>query len=449
MVAFLTQAQFGVWSIVLTTILTLSWLKQIGVADKYVQQNETDQEAAYQKAFTIELAVSLLFFAAVALALPLYALAYSRPQIVVPGIVLALSVPLSAFESPIWIPYRRMEFLRQRLLSSVDPVTSLAVTALLAVLGAGYWSLVLGVLAGSLFGGIVATVTCPYRLKLRMDRSTLRGYASFSWPLFGIGVSTLIVIQGTLLVSNHLVGLAGVGAIGLAASITSFADGVDGIIGQALYPAVCAVSHRRDKLLEAFVKSNRLALVWAVPFGVGLALFSTDLVHYAFGARWESAAGLLGAMGLVVALSQIAYNYSVFMRAVNETRPMFNLSLMTLVSFFAIGVPLIAAFGLTGYALSWAVMTLFQVVGRCWYMRRLFPGFRIERHLARAIMPSVPAAATVLLARLAEPAHRTPAMVVLELVLYGGVTIAATVAFERPLLSEVASYLRVRPAPVV
>ena len=446
--AFLTQSEFGLWGIVLTTVLTLSWLKQIGVADKYVQQNEPDQEAAFQKAFTMELIVSLAFFAIVAAALPAYALAYGRWQIVAPALVLALSVPISAFESPIWIPYRRMQFVRQRVLSAVDPVVSLVATVALAVAGAGYWSLVLGVVAGSLSGGALATVTSAYRLRLRIDRETARSYASFSWPLFGGGISTLLVVQGAVLVSNRAVGLAGLGAIGLAASITSFADSVDGIIGQALYPAVCAVSHRKDKLLEAFVKSNRLALVWAVPFGVGLALFSSDLVHYAFGPRWHSAAALLGAMGLIAALSQIAYNYSVFLRAVNETRPMFRLALLGVLSFALVTAPLILAFGLTGYALGWGAMTLIQVAGRCWYMARLFDGFRVVRHLVRSIAPSAPAAGVVLLARLAEPAHRTVPLVISELALYALVTVGATLTLERSLIGEMTSYLRGRARPV-
>jgi PST family polysaccharide transporter len=449
--AFLTQAEFGIWGIVLTTILTLSWLKQIGVADKYVQQNERDQELAFQKAFTMELAVSVAFFLLVAAALPAYAVAYGEPGIIAPGLVLALTVPLSAFESPIWIPYRRMQFVRQRVLSAIDPVLALTATIVLAVLGAGYWSLVLGALAGTLAGGLVATLTSAYPVRLRLDRETARSYVSFSWPLLGLGISTLLVVQGSMLVSNWTVGLAGVGAIGLAASITGFADSVDGIISQALYPAVCAVADRKDKLLEAFVKSNRLALVWAVPFGVGLALFSHDFVHYAFGSRWHSAAPLLGAMGLVAALSQIAYNYSVFLRAVNETRPMFRLALLGVASFAFVTAPLILAFGLTGYALGWGALVLIQVAGRCWYMARLFDGFNIARHLGRSIAPSVPAAAAVLLVRLAESGHRTPAMVVCELVLYALVTVGATLTIERSLIGEVTSYLRgrARPAPAV
>src|SRR4051794_24500466 len=198
--AYLTRADFGVWSIVLTTVMTVGWLKQVGVSDKYVQQDEPDQEAAFQKAFTMELATSVGFFVLIAALLPAYSLAYATPKIIVPGIVLALSVPISALESPIWIPYRRMQFARQRTLAAVDPVVALGVTIGLAVAGAGYWALVLGVLAGSVAGATVAVLSCPYPLRLRMDRRTLKEYATFSWPLLGLSLLSLVVVQGMLLV---------------------------------------------------------------------------------------------------------------------------------------------------------------------------------------------------------------------------------------------------------
>jgi polysaccharide transporter, PST family len=447
--AYLTQSQFGTWGIVMTTVLTLSWLKQIGVADKYVQQNEPDQETAFQKAFTMELAVSLGFFVLLAAALPVYAIAYGVPAIILPGLVFAFNVPLSALESPIWIPYRRMQFVRQRVLSSIDPVVALGATISLAVLGAGYWALVLGAVAGSLAGGIAALASCPYPIRLRLDRRTVREYARFSWPLFGVGLSTLAVVQGTMLVSNRAVGLAGLGVIALGASITNFADTVDGVISQALYPAVCAVAHQRDKLYEAFVKSNRLALVWAVPFGVGLALFASDLMRFGFGERWQSAAGVVGAMGLVAALSQVGYNYSVFMRAVNDTRPMMRMALVGVLSFVLVGAPLMLAFGLTGYAIGWAAMMLIQVAGRGYYLARLFSGFQMARHLGRAIAPSVPAALLILGLRLVEPMHRSLGLALAELGLYAAATVAGTAVFERSLMREVAGYLRRRARPPV
>ena len=41
---------------------------------------------------------------------------------------------------------------------------------------------------------------------------------------------------------------------------------------------MCAVADRTELLFETFVKSNRLALMWAMPSGLGLALFAPDLV---------------------------------------------------------------------------------------------------------------------------------------------------------------------------
>ena len=41
------------------------------------------------------------------------------------------------------------------------------------------------------------------------------------------------------------------------------------------------------------MKSNRVILMWAIPFSVGLALFAGDLVKFVLGEQWESAVGLL------------------------------------------------------------------------------------------------------------------------------------------------------------
>src|SRR4051794_25641514 len=38
--AFLTRSEFGIWGILITTLMTLAWLKEVGVADKYIQQDE-------------------------------------------------------------------------------------------------------------------------------------------------------------------------------------------------------------------------------------------------------------------------------------------------------------------------------------------------------------------------------------------------------------------------
>jgi O-antigen/teichoic acid export membrane protein len=441
---FVTREDFGLWAIVLTSLITLAWLKQIGVQSKYVQQSDDDQEAAFQKAFTIELSVSVAFFVLVCVLLPIYALAYGQAEMLLPGIVTAIIVPINAFEAPAWIPYRRLQYVRHRVLTAINPIVTTAVTIAAAVAGLGYWSFVVGVLAGATAGAIACVATTAYPLRLRIDRQAIREYASFSLPLFGSGVSGLIVIQGGLIVAESQVGLAGVGAIGLAVGFAAFAERVDSIVSQTIYPAVCAAANAPKLLLEAFVKSNRVALMWAMPFGTGLALFAGDLVDHILGDRWQPAVGLMAATGLIIAFGQVAFNWMVFMQAVNRTRPILMLALLELVVFVVVWVPAMIAWGLTGWAVGFAALIATQIAARGYFMNQLFAGFNVMRQLVRAITPVIPAAAAVLLLRLVAEGGRSPLRALAEVALYAAVVTASTILCERRLLLEMLGYLRIK-----
>jgi len=120
--AFITASEFGIWGIVLLILITLSWLKEIGISDKYLQQDEPDQELAFQKAFTLELAYTGIFCLLVLWSLPLFGLVYDNTDIVVPAAVLTLSLIGGALQAPIWVYFRRMQFVRQRTLALINPI---------------------------------------------------------------------------------------------------------------------------------------------------------------------------------------------------------------------------------------------------------------------------------------------------------------------------------------
>lgn len=449
--AFLTQEQFGLWGIMLATLTTLLFLKQIGIADKYIQQSEPDQELAFQKAFTFEFALTVGYFLLCAIALPLFALAYGHTEIILPGFVLAAAVILSAFETPTWIHYRRLNYGRQRLLAAVNPVISIVAMVALAAFGMGVWGLVIGTLIGSICGAIVCVAYSPYRLRIRFDRDTLKEYVSFSWPLFGLSFSRLVVINGSLLVATRSVGLAAVGALGLAASYATFSDKVNAIVSQTIYPAVCRVADRRDALMEAFIKSNRVGLMWGIAFGAGLGLFADDLVNFVLGEKWDSASSLLAAFGLLCGLGQIAVNWTIFMRALDDTKPLFIAALVNVAVFATVMVPATLTLGVTGYMVGFGVGILTQVLVRTYFMRKFLGSFNLLRHTWRALAPQIPAVLLVLGVRAVSGGERTVTHVLGELALYAAASVAFTYLSERKLINELFGYMRRRrpasPAP--
>jgi O-antigen/teichoic acid export membrane protein len=446
--AFLTPSQLGIWGIVVVLLITLMFIKNAGIGDKFIQQNEPDQEAAFQKAFTIELLLTLVFVAFAAALLPVFGVIYGQGSIVLPGLVLLLAMIGDSFQAPTWIFNRQMNFVRQRTLDAVDPCVTFVVTIGLAIAGASYWSLVIGMVVGSWTGALVSVLFSPYRLAIRIDRATVREYFQFSWPLVVAQTGGLVIAQGSVLVGSRTIGLAGVGAIGLAASIVAFADGVDGIVTQTIYPAICAVRNRADLMLETFIKSNRIALMWGVPFGLGLTLFAGDFVHFVLGDKWHAAIFVMQIFGIIAAISQIGFNWAAFLRARNQTRPLAIVGAISAGAFLTITVPMLLLGGLHGYAIGMLAGSVISLCTRTYFLSKLFDGFQMIWHAARAIAPSLVPVALILAMRLLENGDRTLFTAISELIVYVGATIVATIILERALLREIVGYLRRRPSVV-
>lgn len=441
-VAFLAPEDYGLWGVLTISMGTILWLRQIGISDRYIQQDEADQELAFQRAFTLELAFTGLFTLLLAIAVPVIALVYGHDELLAPGFVALLAMPAFALHAPLWIFYRRMEFVRQRTLQAVDPIVSFVVTISACAAGAGYWGLLAGAIAGPWAAALVAVRACPYPLRIRWDVGSLRQYAAFSWPLALTSGAGIVLAQGTILAGEAKLGLAGAGAITLASTIVQYADRVDQIVTQTMYPAITAVKDRADLLFESFVKSNRLALMWGAPFGIAVALFAGDIVHFVLGDKWSGAIGLLQAFGVIAAVNHVAFNWGAFYKARGDTRPAAVVSGVLIASFFAAVLPGILLWGLDGLAAGMGVLVAASMAARLYYVGRLFPAFRFVAYTARSLAPTVPAAAAVLAVRAAESGERAAGLAAAELALFALVCAAGTFLFERALLREALGYLR-------
>ncbi len=442
--SFLTTAQYGTWGLLLAAFTTILALGSVGVDDKYVQQDDADQRHAFEVAFTAQLILGGVFFVAVLVGMPLFALLYGQPQMIAPGIAFAAALPALALQMPLWTHYRRMDFARQRSLQAIDPVISLVAVLGLAAAGLGVWALVCGELLGTWCAAAAIVRSSPYRLRVRWDPVSMREYRRFSWPLFVGAISTVLMIQVPVTVSSRLLGVAAVGALALAGNISQFTTRVDDVVTQTLYPAICAVKDRADLLFESFWKSNRLALLWAAPLGAAAALFAGDFVHYVIGERWRFAVPLIAILGVNAALNQIGFNWTAFFRARDETRPVAVAGVFSLASTLCIAVPLLVVDGLNGFGVGLCAATVLNVALRLWYLRRLFTALPIVTHVAAGIGPTLPAVAVVLALRLVHPGSHTALWTLTEALVFAAVAVAATWLSQGRLLRESLAYLRRR-----
>ncbi len=335
-----------------------------------------------------------------------------------------------------------MEYARQRSLEAIDPLVTTVATIGLLIAGGGIWALVIGSLIGSVASAVVAIVVSPYKLRWRFERETLSEYVSFSWPLLINGIGSLAIVQGALIIGNAAIGIAAVGVIGLAGNIAAFGTRVETLLNNTLYPAVAA---RRDNLVllrETFEKANRISLMWALPFGFALTLFAGNFVHLVLGSEWEPAIPLLRVFGLIFGFATVAAAWSTMYQARGVTKPLATMTWVTTGVFFVVTAPLMITIGTMGYAWGMAAATVAQLITRDYYLRRLFPDFRLLGHTIRSLLPSVVPIAAVLALRVAFGGDESTARFLAELALYVVLTVLATAFFERRLLREALGYLR-------
>src|SRR3954453_23714986 len=414
--ALLGPDAIGLYGVVTTTAMTIVALRRVGIDEAFVQERASDERDEFQRAFTVELGLGLAGALLIAALAPLLAALYDDDQLLALTLAVAYLPLAFALQAPQWVFFKRMDYLRLRTLQAIVPLGTVAVAVPLLLAGVGVWALVIGPFCGNALAVVAAWRASPFPVRPRPDRAAARRYLRFSWPVFVTSLTLLAVAQGQIALFGLDRGLAAAGWITLAATLTRYVDRADQILATTVYPAIVRVRERVGVLEELFAKANRLTLMWAFPFGVGLALFGSDLVHRVLGPRWDGAIVLIAGLALAGALQQVGYNWFAFYRARGESWPQAVESAALAVSFGVLAVPGALVWGSWGFVAGRLGCTLAALAVRAGYTRPPLPRIRLSGLALRRAAPVAAATVPVLAVRLALwGGHLTAGQAIAEL----------------------------------
>jgi O-antigen/teichoic acid export membrane protein len=433
----------GLYGLVAVTVTTILTLKRVGIDEAFVQHDTEDPETEFQYAFTLELALSVVLALVIVLLAPILAVAYSESELLWLTLASAYLPVAFALLAPLWIFFRRMDYAKQRALQVIQPVVSIAVTLPLAATGFGVWSLVVGPAAGYLAAVVVSLRVSPYRLTLRFDREVARRYVRFSgWVLVAL-LASMAVAQGQVIAFKVHGGLVAAGYITLAATVTRYVDRADQIVTATIYPAIVAIRGRAESLQELFEKSNRVTLLWVLPFTCGVVLFAPDLVEFVLGSAWGPARVLLQGLAVAGLLQHLGFNWFAFYRAHGDPRPPALEALTGTFAFAVLALVGLAIWGTDGFIWGRIAAIAIALVVRWRFIRELLPQARLVPLVLPALVPLAGAAAAVLVVRVVLwGGVRTLGQTIAEVLLFAGVYLAGALWRERPLVFELLRAIR-------
>src|SRR6059036_1847924 len=126
--ALLGPDAIGLYGIVTTTAMTIVALRRVGIDEAFVQQEADHEEAEFQRAFAVELSIGLVAALVIAALAPVLAAVYDDDRLLALTLAVAYLPVAFALQAPQWVFFRRMDYLRLRLLQGLVPVVTVLVT---------------------------------------------------------------------------------------------------------------------------------------------------------------------------------------------------------------------------------------------------------------------------------------------------------------------------------
>jgi PST family polysaccharide transporter len=166
-------------------------------------------------------------------------------------------------------------------------VSSAAVSILLAFLGAGPYSLVLGALAGTATSSVLMWFLYPWRPRFSMSSRAFRELFGYSKSVLGNGFVTYLGANIDYLLVGKFLGAHLLGLYTLAYRLVTIPlNKVSRVITRVTFPAFSLMQDNDRRLEEAYTRTVRLLSLISFPALVLMGLTARDMVSVLFGEKW-------------------------------------------------------------------------------------------------------------------------------------------------------------------
>ena len=250
---------------------------------------------------------------------------------------------------------RDLRFRRLAVSDGVQGLVQIAGVVSLALLGFGYWSLVLGSLLGFAAGTGALLQARHHRMAFPRADAT-RQATTFGREVLLSRFGWYAMFNADFVVVGRMLGKTALGFYNVAWSIASMpVEKIALLVTRVAMPFFSAVQESREALRRyLLVMTEGLALV-TFPAAIGIALIGPDLVPWALGAKWAAAAGPLQVLALGVPVRGVGVLLPQIVPVLGRTRfGMYHAAGSAVV--MALAFVIAARWGISGVAVAWVAV---------------------------------------------------------------------------------------------
>lgn len=346
----LSEAEFGLFSIVLAITELLSILVTMMFHDALVQRRQVST-LYFDTAFSVTMATSLVLVLICWGAAPLFARIVHQPNSDWILASTAMVFPCLGLSATIVAQQRRAFAFKSLAVRSLLGRVAGAVSGITAAfLGAGVWSLVIQQLVTAFVGSLVLWISAERAPRFRFGNTEFGQLMSFG--VFSV-TSTFLAFSTKRLftiIAGLLLGVATAGFLNLSFRVVDVLWAVLATaVSQVALPMLSGLQSDPERLKRAYQKAVAFACLSIYPCFVGIAVVAPEIVETLFGARWSPAVPVIVALSCLTLVQAPRLYVSPMLTALGRPR---DTLAGVVAEFFSM---LFAAAALGMPSLAWAV----------------------------------------------------------------------------------------------
>jgi O-antigen/teichoic acid export membrane protein len=355
----LVPADFGAVAVGLATVAFVNLLADGGLGAALIRRDEAPTRRELQALTALQVTETVVI-AAVVIAV--------APALGHVGWVTALivcSTPLLAMQIPGRIVLERALAYRRLAAVEILQVLVFNVWALAWVLsGAGVWGLATAPLARSAVGAVAMAWASPVGIPLpRFSWRRIRALLGFGLRFQAVTALWLVREQGLNLLVAALSGVTTLGLVSIARRVLEVPHLLFGALWRVSFPTMSELVARDERVSPLVERAVGITAVVAGGTLAGLAAAAPGLVPAVFGEPWRSAATILPAACLGLALAgPVSVAGQGYLYAVGDAATVLRAGVAQTAALFAVTASLLPWLGITAVGLGWLAAHLVESV---------------------------------------------------------------------------------------
>jgi len=350
----LIPEDFGIYVIVNFIVGFLSIFGDIGLGASLIQKHEEPILEDWRAIFTFQqilvAALVLIAFLGAPFIATYYHLSGNAAWLIR---VMAVSLIITSFRTiPAMRLERHLEFKKLALIEVTETLLFQCTAVILAFLGFGVWSFIIGVVTRCTIGTALIYIIAPWPIGWQWGWGRIRSFMHFGLPYQGIGLVSFIKDGINPLFIGTLIGTAGAGYIYWAVLVSNYPLIILAILNRLFFSLFSRL--QRDPLglrvaIERVLRWNNLFALCLLAVLISQAREITVLI---FGEKWLPVVPLLYLLGFGNFFVASSYPLLALLNALGKSNVSFTFHVVWMVGTWAFGVPLIKQFGLIGFGIS-------------------------------------------------------------------------------------------------